>query len=82
MMNTIGLPAALGIIWVTALIVNIYAALILFVNLLPTIDVSTAQVTILTVAMLLCHNLVVESAISKSAGVSFLFTVFYRLVGY
>jgi hypothetical protein len=80
LMNTIGLPAALGIIWVTALVVNIYAALILFVNLLPSIDVSVAQITILTVAMLLCHNLIVESAISKSAGVSFLFTVFYRLI--
>ena len=80
LMNTIGLPAALGIVWVTALVVNIYAALILFVNLLPSIDVSVAQITILTVAMLLCHNLIVESAISKSAGVSFLFTVLYRLI--
>jgi hypothetical protein len=80
LMILIGLPAAFGIIWVTALVVNIYAALILFVNLLPFIDVSVAQVTILTVAMLLCHNLPVESAISKSAGVSFLFTVIFRLI--
>ncbi len=80
LMIIIGLPAAFGIIWVTALVVNIYAALILFVNLLPFIDVSVAQITILTVAMLLCHNLVVESAISRSAGVSFLFTVIFRLI--
>ena len=80
LMSLIGLPAAFGIIWVTALVVNIYAALILFVNLLPFIDVSVAQITILTVAMLLCHNLVVESAISRSAGVSFLFTVIFRLI--
>ena len=80
LMSLIGLPAAFGIIWVTALVVNIYAALILFVNLLPFIDVSVAQVTVLTVAMLLCHNLAVESAISRSAGVSFLFTVIFRLI--
>ena len=80
LMGLIGLPAALGIIWVTAIVVNIYAALILLVNLLPSIDVTVAQITILTVAMLLCHNLVVESAISRSAGVSFLFTIFYRLI--
>jgi spore maturation protein SpmB len=80
LMGLIGLPSELGIIWVTALVVNIYAALILFVNILPTLDVSVAQITILTVAMLLCHNLLIESAISKSAGVSFLFTSFYRLV--
>ena len=76
----IGLPSELGIIWVTAIVVNIYAALILFVNILPSLDVSIAEITILTVAMLLCHNLLVESAISKSAGVSFLFTSFYRFI--
>jgi spore maturation protein SpmB len=80
LMGLIGLPTELGIIWVTALVVNIYAALILFVNILPYLDVSVAQITILTVAMLLCHNLLVESAISRSAGVSFLFTSFYRFV--
>ncbi len=80
LMGLIGLPPELGIIWVTALVVNIYAALILFVNILPSIDVSVAQITILTVAMLLCHNLLIESAISRSAGVSFLFTSFYRLI--
>ena len=80
LMSLIGLPAAVGIIWVTALVVNIYAALILLVNLLPFIDLSIAQITILAVAMLLCHNLAVESAISRSAGVSFLFTVIFRLI--
>ena len=80
LMGLIGLPPELGIIWVTALVVNIYAALILFVSIVPSLDVSVAQITILTVAMLLCHNLLIESAISKSAGVSFLFTSFYRLL--
>ena len=78
LMSLIGLPAELGIIWVTAMVVNIYAALILFVHLLPYLDLSVAQITILTVGMLLCHNLLVESAISRSAGISFLFTSFYR----
>ncbi|MDA7606029.1 nucleoside recognition protein [Pelagibacteraceae bacterium] len=80
LMSLIGLPAEFGIIWVTAIVVNIYAALILFVNLLPFIDVSVAQITILTVAMLFAHNLAVESAISRSAGVSFLFTIIFRLI--
>ena len=80
LMGLIGLPPELGIIWVTASVVNIYAALILFVSIIPSLDISVAQITILTVAMLLCHNLLVESAISRSAGVSFLFTSFYRLI--
>ena len=79
LMSIIGLPADLGIIWVTAIVVNIYAALILFVNIVPSLDVTVAQISVLTVAMLFCHNLAVESAISRMAGVSFIFTVLYRL---
>ena len=33
LMGLIGLPAELGIIWVTAIVINIYAALILFINI-------------------------------------------------
>jgi hypothetical protein len=80
LMGLIGLPSELGIIWVTAIVINIYAALILFINVLPGLDVSVAEITILTVAMLLAHNLLVESAISRSAGVSFIFTCLYRLI--
>ena len=80
LVGLIGLPSELGIIWVTAIVVNIYAALILFVNLLPYLDVTVAQVTVLTVAILICHNLLIESTISKSAGVSFLFTSIYRFI--
>jgi len=80
LMGLIGLPSELGIIWVTAIVINIYAALILFINILPGLDVSVAEITILTVAMLFAHNLLVESAISRSAGVSFVFTCLYRMV--
>ena len=80
LMGMIGIPSELGIIWVTAIVINIYAALILFINILPGLDVSVAEITILTVAMLFAHNLLVESAISRSAGVSFVFTCLYRLV--
>ena len=80
LMGLIGLPPELGIIWVTAIVINIYAALILFINILPGLDVNVAEITILTVAMLFAHNLLVESAISRSAGVSFVFTCLYRMV--
>ena len=80
LMKIIGLPPELGIILVTAMVVNIYAALILFINIIPTLDLTVAQITVLTVAMLLSHNLPLESAISKSAGVSFWFATFYRII--
>ncbi len=76
----IGLPPELGLVLMTGFIVNIYAALILFINIIPGLDLSVANVTILTTALLICHNLLVESAISKSAGVSFIYVVFFRLI--
>ena len=80
LMGIIGLPPELGIVWVTAIVVNIYAALVLFINLIPGLEVSVAQVTILSTAILIAHNLLIESAISKSVGVSFIFTFFFRLI--
>jgi len=80
LMNLIGLPPELGIVWVTAFIVNIYAALVLFINLIPGLEVSVAQITILTTAILIAHNLLIESAISKYAGISFTYTFVFRLI--
>ena len=65
-----GLPAEFGIIWVTAIIVNVYAAIILFINIVPTLDLTVAQVTVLTLIILIAHNILIESAISRAAGVS------------
>jgi hypothetical protein len=80
LMNIIGLPPELGIVWVTALVVNIYAALVLFINLIPGLEVTVAQITVLTTAILICHNLLIECAISKSAGISFIYTFIFRIL--
>ena len=45
----LGLPAELGIVWVTAIIINVYAAIILFINIVPSLDLTVAQVTILKI---------------------------------
>ena len=74
-----GLPAEFGIIWVTAIIVNVYAAIILFINILPTLDLTVAQVTVLTLIILIAHNILIESAISRAAGVSFFYASFLRI---
>jgi len=79
-MNLIGLTPELGLVFVTAFLVNIYASLVLFVNLLPGIDVTVAQITILTTMMLIAHNLPIESTISRAAGVNFFYTIILRLI--
>ena len=80
LMGLIGLPPELGIVWVTAFAVNNYASLVLFVNLIPGLEVTVSQITVLATGILICHNLPVVSAISKAAGVSFIYTVLFRLV--
>ena len=75
----LGLPAELGIVWVTAIIINVYAAIVLFINIVPSLDLTVAQVTVLTVVILIAHNILVESAISHAAGVSFFYASVLRI---
>ena len=79
MVQLLGLPAELGIVWVTAIIINVYAAIILFINIVPSLDLTIAQVTVLTLIILIAHNILVESAISRAAGVSFFYAAFLRI---
>ncbi|MFM8245298.1 MAG: nucleoside recognition protein [Candidatus Fonsibacter sp.] len=74
-----GLPAEMGFIWVTAIIVNVYAAIIVFINIVPGLDLTVAQVTIITTVILIAHNIFVESAITRSAGISFFYAAFLRI---
>ncbi|MCI5053842.1 MAG: nucleoside recognition protein [Pelagibacteraceae bacterium] len=80
LMSIIGLTPELGLVFVTAFIINIYAALVLFVNLLPGLEVNVAQITILTTMILIAHNLPIECTICKAAGVSIIYTASLRLI--
>jgi len=74
-----GLPAELGIVWVTAIIINVYAGIVVFVNVVPTLDLTVAQITVLTLIILIAHNILVESSVSRAAGVSFFYAAFLRI---
>jgi len=77
-MSLVGLTPELGLVLVTAILVNMYAAIVLFINLIPILDVNVAQVTILTTMILVCHNIPIESAVCRAAGVSFIYTALLR----
>ncbi len=71
-MELIGLPAGLGLVWATAMLSNIYSGLAVFHALAPGLGTITqAQVTVLGVLMLIAHNLLVEGQVTKGCGVSF-----------
>ena len=66
-MSSLGLPSSTAVVWVTTILTNIYAGILVLVN--TDITLSVAQVTILGSLMLLCHGLPLEGTISKRAGV-------------
>ncbi len=80
-MNLLGLPGEFGLVWATAMATTLYAGMAIFASLAPTLDITTAQVTILCSLMLIAHSLPVELSISKKTGVPFTPIFLLRVVG-
>ncbi|NOH97424.1 hypothetical protein [Vibrio sp. 99-70-13A1] len=78
-MELVGLPKELGLVWATTMLTNIYAGLIVFINL--DMPLTVAQASILGSMMLLAHSLPIEAAIAKKAGVNLAATLFVRIGG-
>jgi len=74
LMSLVGLPASTGIVWATGLLVNNYGAAAALVGILPYADLSVAQLTVLLSMVLIAHALPLEQAISRKAGISFIFS--------
>ncbi len=67
-MALMGLPGAMGLVWATAMINNIYGGMIVFVSLSPLFSLTTAQVTVLGTIILIAHSLPIELEISRKSG--------------
>jgi hypothetical protein len=80
-MGLIGLPGSMGLVWATALLTNLYGAMVVFATLAPQLDLSVAQVTVVCSAMLIAHSLPLELAITKKAGAPFTPIGLLRLTG-
>jgi len=81
LMELVGLPSSMGLIWATTMITNIYGGMIIFVGSTSQDTLSVAQVTILGSMMLLAHALPVEVRIAQKAGVRVLYTMLLRIGG-
>ncbi|RAW06949.1 hypothetical protein DKQ62_11165 [Halomonas elongata] len=81
LMNWLGLPDAMGLVWAAALLTNIFTGLVVFFEVAGDMSLSVAQVTVLGVLMLVGHSLPVEGAVAKRAGVPWWVTVALRLGG-
>lgn len=78
-MSVVGLPFEMGIVWVTSMFTSMYAAMIVLVNL--NVDLSVAQVTILSCMMLISHSLPIEAVIARQIGVALWATLLVRIGG-
>ena len=81
LMEVVGLPAATGLVWAASILVNTYAGAAVFIAIFPSLDLNVAQVTVLLSMLLIAHALPVEQAISRRAGISFLFSSALRFGG-
>ncbi len=80
-MGIIGLPGSMGLVWATAMLTNLYGAVVVFAALVPELDLSIAQVTVVCSAMLIAHSLPLELTITQKAGASFTAIALIRLTG-
>lgn len=79
LMHLMGLPGIMGLVWATAMLNNIYSAMIVFVSLPESFELTVAQVTVLSTAILMAHALPIELRIAQKAGTRLIFQGIFRL---
>ena len=67
LMNVMGLPGEIGLVWASTMMGNIYAGIITYFTI--GIELTSAQITVLATIILIAHTLPVELAITHKAGV-------------
>lgn len=74
-MKLLGLPGEAAIPLLLGFFINIYAA----VGAIPTLELGIKEITILATIILICHALLVESAICKKAGLPWSISISLRI---
>ncbi len=72
LMKLVGLPAEYGLVWASAILVNLYSGMAVMLAIMPEIGIPTiAQASTISLMMLIAHSLLVECKIAQECGVSF-----------
>ncbi len=80
-MALVDLPPAMGLVWATAILNNIYGAIAVFGSLAADHPLTAAQATVLGAMILVAHGLPVELRIVQAAGPRLWFQATLRLGG-
>lgn len=81
LMQVVGLPGSMGLVWATALLGNLYGGMIVFTSLAAGESMTVAQMTVLCTMMLVAHNIPMEARITQKAGVRLRFMLVLRIGG-
>ena len=81
LMLLVGLPGETGLVWMAAMMGNIYTGMAVFYQLGLAEQLSIAQVSVISSMMLIAHSLPVEVAIARAVGISLWFTLLLRIGG-
>ncbi len=70
-MRIVGLPAETAIVWLTAMVVNIYGGLLSLFSIYPSLSepMTVAQMTVLLTMILIAHTFPIELGISQKTGI-------------
>ena len=77
----VGLPGETGLVWMSAMVSNIYTGMAVFYQLGIAERLTIAQVSVLGTMILVAHALPMEATIAKATGVSLWFTLLLRIGG-
>jgi len=80
LMNLIGLPGEMGLVWATAVITNMYGGIVIFASIAPGLHMSTAQITVIACMILVAHSMPVETTIARKTGVRIRFMIPFRIL--
>ena len=82
LMQLMGLPGEMGIVWATSMLVNIYGGIFSYMTLLPDLaqPLTVAQVTVLSTIILVAHTFPAELTVANRRGVRWWFAFAVRFI--
>ncbi len=79
-MNLVGLPGETGLVWASAMLVNLYGGILAYFSLVNDLSLTVSQVTILFTMLLVAHTFPIELQIAGKAGIKIIVMFLIRFV--
>lgn len=80
-MELVGMPGSLGLVWAAAIFTNIYSGMVVFASLAQGLELTVAQVSVLGTMILVAHSLPVELMIAQKSGARLPAILLIRILG-